>query len=286
MPTSQAQRNDSRPAQGSLPDVGTINQMAMRQPRTVREYLNAEYIDPGEQALYDAIAPKAAGKPILDIGVGGGRTVGALTAISQDYTAIDYSPEMVEAFSRTFPGKRILHGDARDMTAIEGGSMFLVVFSCAGLDMVGAADRLRILREVRRVLAPGGAFIFSTHNLEHRLQEPEPTLWRLLWPTPVTWHPLRVARKLAGALLFGRLRVRNYRRLLPLVERHDHWAILNSNYHNYSTLMHYITTRAQREQLEAAGFEAGALAYTREGEPVDETAPGTFMLHFLARAAS
>lgn len=267
-------------------EIGIINRATMRQPGTVRHYLGANYIDPGEQALYDAIALKAKGQAILDVGVGGGRTVKALTAISSNYTAIDYSPEMVAAFSQRFPHIKILHGDARDMAAIPAGSQFLVVFSCAGLDMVGASDRMKILREVRRVLAPGGAFIFSTHNLEYRLREPEPTLWSLLWPAQGSWPPLRLARSLASALLLGWLRVRNHRRLFPFAQRHEHWAILNSKYHHHAVLIHYITTRAQSEQLVEAGFEPGALFFTNEGEPVGDTAPETFMLHVMARVTS
>lgn len=266
--------------------VDAANKTAMRRAGTVKHYLHADYIDAGEKALYDAIKPEAAGRAILDIGVGGGRTTGALTAISADYTALDYSPEMVAAFSKRFPKLRILHGDARDMSAVADGSLFLVVFSCAGLDMVGATDRMRILREVRRVLAPGGAFIFSTHNFEYRRREPEPTTWNLLWTAPPTLHPLKLARGLASALLLGWLRVRNYRRLRPIAERHDQWAILNSKYHHYATLMHYITAKTQREQLVEAGFAPDAITYTREGEPVSTEAPDTFMLHVMARVAS
>ena len=40
------------------------------------------------------------GQPILDLGVGGGRTVPLLRAVSSDYVAVDYTPAMGEACRR------------------------------------------------------------------------------------------------------------------------------------------------------------------------------------------
>jgi len=80
-------------------EVNSANLAAMRSRRSVAHYASMTYVDPGEKILYDSIAKAAAGKPILDIGVGGGRTVPHLTAMSADYTAIDYSAEMVAAFA-------------------------------------------------------------------------------------------------------------------------------------------------------------------------------------------
>src|SRR5258708_1017792 len=154
-----------------IESIDTANRRAMRRSDTVEEYSRADYLDAGEKALYDSIASAANGKPVLDIGVGGGRTIRALTSISGDYTAIDYTPEMLDALKLRHPSLRLLCVDARDMCVFADGSISLAVFSCAGIDMVDATDRMRILREIRRVLSPGGAFIFSTHNLEFRMRQ-------------------------------------------------------------------------------------------------------------------
>jgi len=42
-------------------------------------------------------------KPILDLGVGDGRTVAALREISEDYVGLDYVNEIVVECQRKFP---------------------------------------------------------------------------------------------------------------------------------------------------------------------------------------
>jgi SAM-dependent methyltransferase len=257
--------------------VNSANLTTMRLPGTVTHYLSETYDDPAEKMLYDSIAESAAGKPILDIGVGGGRTVPLLTPISTNYTAIDYSPEMVTAFSQRFPGLRILHANAVDLSAFDDASMFLVVFSCCGIDMVGHTDRRKILHEVRRVLAPGGAFIFSTHNLDSQLRDP--SIRDIMLPIDPTLNPLKLTRSVVRSAR----RVRNFLKLKPLTERHADWAILNSKYHAFRTLMHYINVGAQRSQLAEAGFAPDPLVYTHEGSPISGDSSTTPFLHWMAR---
>jgi len=262
--------------------VDAANRQAMASRGAVAHYARQSELDAGEAALYAVVAAESRGRPVLDIGVGGGRTTPALTAISSDYTAIDYTPAMVEATRRRYPAVRVLEADARRLEQFAAGAFHLVVFSCAGLDMVGAEDRRQILAEVRRVLEPGGAFVFSTHSLVHRRRQPEPGLASLFGPLE-TGSPLRLARSLARSLRDGVARARNLRSLRHLGEQHDGWAILNSHYHDYGTLMHYASLAEQRAGLVQAGFLPAAMAYTHEGQPVGPEEPDTLLLHVLAR---
>ncbi len=252
----------------------------MADDAAVEHYLAADYLDPGELLLYATVADECRDQAILDLGVGGGRTVPILRSISANYVAIDYTPAMVQAVRRRFPAVDVRHGDARDLSAFEQHRFALVVFSCAGVDMMGPADRARVLSEVRRVLRPGGAFVFSTHNWEHRRAQREPPSL-----APVTWsaHPLRLARSFARTARSAVQLMRHRRVLARLGERHEHWAVLNSHYHGWSTLMHYVTLAEQRRQLETAGFGARALAATHEGAWIAGESTSTFMLHVLAR---
>lgn len=265
-----------------LDGVSSTNLAAMRSHGTVTHYASATYVDPGEKILYDSIAEEAAGKPILDIGVGGGRTVGPLTAISSDYTAVDYAPEMVTAFRQRFPGLRIEHANAADLHMFDDASMFLVVFSCCGLDMVGRADRHKILREVRRVLVPRGAFIFAIHNLDSELREPS-LLDFISAPSPAL-NPFKLMRNVTASMHRTYLRMQNFRKLKHLVERHADWAILNTKYHDFGTMHHYITVGAQRSELAEAGFAPDPLVYTNEGSPIRGATSTTRIMHWMARA--
>jgi SAM-dependent methyltransferase len=268
---------------GKDAEVDRANRRAMAGRDAVVHYQRQSALDPGEAALYGLVAAEAAGRPVLDIGVGGGRTTPALTAISRDYTAIDYTPAMVEVMRRRFPAVRVLHGDARRMPMFADGAFFLVVFSCAGLDMVGVEDRARILSEVRRVLQPGGVFVFSTHSWVHRRGLPEQDLASFFAPLKQGGSPLGLARTLARSLRNAALGYPNLRALRHLAERHEDWALLNSHYHDFSTLMHYTTLAAQRAALARAGFVPGAVACTHEGRLVGAEEPDTVLLHLAAR---
>jgi SAM-dependent methyltransferase len=266
-------------------DMDRANQRAMASAAAALFYEHETHLDPSEKLLYDLIAPEAKGKPVLDIGVGGGRTIPALTAISHDYTAVDYSRTMTERLAQRYPKLRLLHADARDLSILSDGSFFLVVFSCAGIDMVGHVDRGKILREVRRVLAPGGAFIFSTHNWDFRKRVPDPDAWSVAMSSRSGGGLMTTLRQGLRALRRAPLRFRNYHALKHLTERHESWGILNSKYHDYSTLMHYITLDAELGELKTAGFGGEILVYEGEGRPMkaDDVAQDDLM-HVLARA--
>src|ERR1035437_7473419 len=83
------------------------------------------WIDAGERILVNRTADEVRTKPILDIGVGGGRTAWMLRPLSSDYVAVDYSPEMVEACRRQYAGLDVRVCDARDLSMFEDGSFAL-----------------------------------------------------------------------------------------------------------------------------------------------------------------
>ena len=260
-------------------DVDRVNRAAMRTAKTVAHYETAHVLDPAERVLFDRVRAMAAGQPILDLGVGAGRTVPALLDISRDYRAIDYTPEMVTACKQRFPDVDVQHGDACDLGRFADGSFALVVFSCAGIDMVGTRDRARIFDEVARVLRPGGAFVFSTHDRAHRR---DPRV-RDLFPD-IVWaaNPLRLGRSVLRSLVVGARQVRNHRRHRRHEVREPDYALLNSHYHEYATMMHYTTRAAQERALRAHGFSGEIVCLTHEGTVATAGPSSTLMFHFCA----
>jgi SAM-dependent methyltransferase len=224
------------------------------------------YYDRAEQVVFEAVADEMAGKAILDIGVGAGRTVPLLRAISEDYVAIDFADAMVRRCRQLHPGVRVDVGDARDMAAFEAGSLDLVVFSCAGIDNVNHEDRRRILREVYRVLRPGGLFVFSTHN------QGSPGHGEKPWGSR---RELSHLKHMAGLAVFFPLNLRNHLRYRRLDVDAAGWSMRNAAHDHFAMVFHYTTVVDQVQELVAAGFRNPPAVYEggtgRLLEPNEET---------------
>ena len=135
--------------------IDAINRSTMS--TVVADYGWRDDLHQSERAALDTILERVKGRRILDLGVGAGRTVKGLREVSADYVGVDYVQEMVDYCRARFPDVRFEQGDARSMPQFADGSFDLVVFSCNGICMVDHAGRLRILSEVRRLLAPGAS---------------------------------------------------------------------------------------------------------------------------------
>ena len=92
--------------------VDRINRKAMRSGEAVAAYSRWNELSAPERVLFERVAAEMKGQPILDIGVGGGRTTPPLLSISKDYTGIDYSDGMLAACREKFPGEVPLDGRA------------------------------------------------------------------------------------------------------------------------------------------------------------------------------
>lgn len=236
------------------------NAQAYQDPGIVESYRTEETLQAPEIVILQRVAPTVAGRPVLDIGVGAGRTTPHLLALSRDYTALDYSPAMVGLARERFPGVRIVHGDVRDLSAFPAGHFALVVFSFNGLDYISHADRLTALGQMRARLAPGGWLVFSTHNRDAHFQARD-----------ATRHPVRALVR----------RWRNWTRRRAEI-RTDEYAILNDAAHNNRLMTYYIRLERQREQLLTLGPWTELRAFDIEGHEVDED-PASPWITWLAR---
>src|SRR5579884_2795938 len=225
---------------GEAPDlsVDAVNQATWA--RFADDFAVEGWSDPGELAALLLVADAVRGAPILDLGVGGGRTYPLLRLLSSDYVGIDYSPPMVELCRRRHPDADVRLGDARDLSDIPDESCGLVVYSSNGIDAVDHDDRQRVIRAVCRVLRPGGMFLFSTLNKEGPLFDARPgsapdTPWL---PGSLLPRPEPVATDGSGDDAAGEdaswLRaVRNWRRLRSMIVDSDDWGLAPFAPHEY-----------------------------------------------------
>lgn len=225
--------------------VGDRNRREYHDSSVAAYFRRRKELQPAERVALDMIAAEFAGRRILDIGVGGGRTTPHLLKISTNYTGLDYSSEMIRACRADRPDLDFRVADARALSEFGDGTVDLAVFAFNGIDAVGHADRLKILDEIRRVTVPGGAFLFSSHN---RNVEIEPA-WSLvnfeLSANPLKL-PLRLWRYLRG--IYNHLALRRHEKTGP------DYQILNNSQRYYTMLLYHIYIEDQLRQLAARGF--------------------------------
>jgi len=208
----------------------------------LKVYANMPEITPAEQLIFAEEQARIEAGPVLDIGVGAGRTTAWLSAVAGQYYGVDYSPAMIGYCRRRFaghPGVEFILADAASMPMLASGAFPFILFSFNGIDSVDHAHRLLILQEVRRLLASGGRFAFSAHN----------RAYRDIQRTPRFRRPLRlrgVAR--TGVEIANHIRVR--RKAYECAE----YALINDPPHLFSILTYYIDRKAQIAQLEGNGF--------------------------------
>lgn len=123
---------------------------------------------------------------LLDLGCGAGRvSIGLWEGGFRNVLGVDFSPEMIREARRL---SRLLDygipfrvGDATALN-LDAGVFDGVVFAFNGwMQIPGRERRRRALCEIHKVLRPGGCFIFTTHDREHRLFRSFLALQEKLW---------------------------------------------------------------------------------------------------------
>jgi len=259
-----------------------INQRAWNSNDASYEFTRCEsWIDPGEKAAFDWIGDECRNQPLLDIGIGAGRTIPPMMQISADYTGIDYTARLLGHARARYPDVTLHHMDARDMSALPPDHYALTSFSCNGIDCVGYEDRLRILKEMFRVTRPGGLILFSSHNRDGPgFRESVSKLMPRF-----TLNPLRYGWRIARALRALPLASYNYIRHARFHRDYDGYSIKTAAAHFFGILIVYTTLAEQRRQLASLGFVLEAVFESDHGERIDHNADtnGAWWLHFVAR---
>lgn len=252
--------------------VEKINQKLWSHKSIAAEYRKTTDLRTAERAIADELAAQRTFRAVLDIGIGAGRTVGPLSELGKSYVGVDYSQVMVDLARQQHPEQDLRCIDARDLSDFADNSFDLVWFSFNGIDCVSHDDRLRVLAEVRRVLADDGLFVFSSHNRD---------AWRMpaydLRNLRRSWNPFRMIRHIGGYI------VKNFNawRLKRQETHMADYAILNDAAHRYGLLLYYISPQAQTAQLAQAGLRVGRMVGL-DGTPVDpDTARDHLWVHYI-----
>ena len=114
-----------------------------------------------------------AGKRVLSLAGGGGWDAILFAELGADTTLVDLSARQlatVRQLARERGTKlRFVRADMRDLSALADGSFDIVYHHHS---LVFVPDAARVIREVARLLAPGGVYVFSTmHPVTLRMYE-------------------------------------------------------------------------------------------------------------------
>lgn len=266
------------------------NRRIFDQPETASGFPTlGGWLDPGEQAAVLGLAGVARSRPVLDVGVGAGRTTGLLRLLSDEYVGVDYAPAMVERARRAHPGADIRLGDARDLGDLPDGHFALVLCSNNAVDALDRAGRARAMAAMAAKVAPGGALVVQSLNRDGKSYGERPFQWH----RPGNPPDLSVRHLARRAFHYGRhpaapvQRAAAFREGSRLAEDHGEWALAPLAAHDFTLLVHFTTLGAFRRELAAVGLDARLVLDAETGLPVSEGAEhdGADSFYAIARKA-
>jgi len=220
-----------------------VNRALYESLRVYKPYLSP-FLTPPEAACLLKYQPYIAGKDVLDVGVGAGRTTRYLAPLTRRYEGVDRSSVMVQHLAHEMPDLSIHQADFHDMNLFEDESFDFILASDNIIDALSHDVRMRALHEAARVLRPGGILAFSSHNIHHKIAFSHPRLQRCRNPARLAYNFVEYVRCWW-----------NYVQVAPLRKVTSEYALLNDPGNYYSTLHYYAARPAIDSQLMSAGLQ-------------------------------
>lgn len=119
-------------------------------------------------ALLAELCPAEPGTPALDLACGGGRHLKPLRSAGWRPTGLDLSPELLaRARRRTGGAVPLVRGDMRRPPLADGSFDLVAQFFTSFGYFDAREEDVRVLREVRRVLRPGGHYFLDFLHAAH-----------------------------------------------------------------------------------------------------------------------
>jgi ubiquinone/menaquinone biosynthesis C-methylase UbiE len=143
-------------------DASARNREYYERANVRSEYGSERGLDGAEAALVDAFLP--AGCSVLDLGCGNGRIALALAAQGYAAEGLDISPSMIaEARAAATAAHADVRFEVGDAVALphDENDLDAVVYGCNGIGHLTRDGKSACLRELRRVLRPGGVALLS-----------------------------------------------------------------------------------------------------------------------------
>jgi len=228
----------------NMASKNTANKDTYQLRHIVRRYAHLSDLFLEEKTILRLFKKKLTNMRMLDIGVGGGRTTSHFAPLVKEYLGIDYSRQMIDACENRFPNHpdniSFKLCDVRSMRMLKNNHFDFVLVSSNGLDYMPHADRIKAMKEIKRVGKRNGHFFFSTHNL---LSIDE------LLHIEFSLNPVKTSRSIIRHILLKTLN-----KELDKSKR-EKYAIINDGAHQFRLLTYYITPREQIRQLSNLGFK-------------------------------
>lgn len=213
-----------------------------------------------EEVILSSLRDEIKDKPILDLGVGAGRTTPYLRAISKHYIGADYSAKMIDLCRERNSEATLVVCDAREMPMFEDETFAAVLFLGAGMGAAIPPGRSRVLKEVYRVLSSDGVFVFPAQNIEDK------DVYSFSGFSPA---PRRVAYIKDNATRLKAYTAAQIIRLWNRVHQKGYAVVPEYDYVTGEILpLYYISKDAQVKQLLSAGFRR-VEAFDMEGIPIN-----------------
>lgn len=210
--------------------------------KTAAVYSALDKLYAPEQAIMELLRPVLGASDMLDLGVGAGRTTPHFAPHVRRYVGCDFSAAMINACREKYPQNEFTVGDACKLDMFPDASFDFILFSFNGLDCMNAEMRNAALREMQRLLRPGGYFAFSSHNLQFI---PQARTWR---ENLALIHPARLGNAVKNLARF-------LRRTRSVVLAPDRQAALITEMHlGHQVPIFFIRPATQVAALAAMGW--------------------------------
>lgn len=145
----------------TLESLKDKNIKSFSSPEAVEAY-SSTYIRTSEEYVIKTYMPL--GSFVLDVGCGTGRTTAYIRDNKCNVIGIDLAEPLIVRARKLYPDIEFAVMDASNLTYADN-TFDTVFFSFNGIDNFSSLDeRHGAIKELMRVLKPGGFFIYSSHN--------------------------------------------------------------------------------------------------------------------------